>query len=161
MRAHVAPPLLSLSLSLHSACTCAAAFLARACIMHGDPAEKYIFAVRRAEMYSPNYLRIGVPNLPPLPLLSPTTAHSKASPRSKERPFRPFLLSSPPFPPFPTVDSTFAWNAFIWNRPFFQRLLERAVYPLPPRVYCARLPSIRVHEYTRERERERECARAR
>lgn len=158
MRAHVAPPLLSLSLSLHYACTCAAAFLARACIMHGDPAEKYIFAVRRAEMYSPNYLRIGVPNLPPLPLLSPTTAHSKASPCSKERPFRPFLLSLPS-PPFPTVDSTFAWNAFIWNRPFFQRLLERAVYPLPPRMYCARFPSIRARVHTRERE--RECARAR
>lgn len=88
MRAHVAPP--PPPLPHHSACTCAAAFLARACIMHGDPGEKYIFAVRRAEMYSPNYLRIGVPNFPPLLLLSPTTAHSKACLRSKERLFRPF-----------------------------------------------------------------------
>lgn len=86
----------------------------------GDPAEKYIFAVRRAEMYSPNYLRIGVPNFPPLLLLSPTTRLTRKPlcTRKNDRSVLLLLfsltlsLSSRP-PPFPMVDSTFAWNAFI------------------------------------------------
>lgn len=117
-----------------SACTCTRTFLARACIMHEGPAEEYISAVRRAEMYSPNYLRIGVLNSSPTAVarLPPPT---RACARERFGSADCFIPLHSANSTFTMVDGAFAWNAFIWNRPFFQRLLEKARVSLATGAY--------------------------
>lgn len=106
------------SLSRHFARTCAAAFLARACIMHAETLLKNIYSRYEGPKCIHPIISASACRTFPLSCSYPPPLASLESLSALERTTVPssssssLSLSSRP-PPFPMVDSTFAWNAFI------------------------------------------------
>lgn len=155
MRAHVAPPWPHLSPPPLCTHVCGRIPSARVHNARRARWKIYIRGTERAEMYSPNYLRIGVPNFPPpLPL----------SVSSKERAVPPSSSSSSSLPLFQAPSLRSPWSTAHLHgmhsyeidhssNDFSSRLCI-------PRAYSAcmpRLPAIR--KYMRERARARDKSR--